>query len=204
MRASFSTDECACSEHTTTLRPVAWRAAISAASVEVDAVSSMWPCHSRGMPISWATQSSTVTSSSVEAGAVRQRIATEFRVAASSSARMPGSADGDCEVGEEPRVLPVRDAREEDLVEVAEHRGERLRLLGRRLRQPRADLPRLDLGEHGQLAHPFEVVGRPVDGAVAVLAEGHFFAFTFDQGCVFTTCSLVSQARLAWPIPSVA
>ncbi len=93
---------------------------------------------------------------------------------------------------------------QEDLVEVAEHRLERLRLLGRRLRQPRADLARLDLREHGQLADALEVVGRPVDGAVAVLAERHFFAFTFDQGRVFTTCSFVSQARRAWPIPSVA
>ena len=41
MRASFSTDECACSEQTTTFRPVTWRAAMSAASVEVDAASSM-------------------------------------------------------------------------------------------------------------------------------------------------------------------
>jgi hypothetical protein len=41
IRAAFSTDECACSEHTTTLRPVTCRAAINAASVDVDAVSSM-------------------------------------------------------------------------------------------------------------------------------------------------------------------
>ena len=48
IRAPFSTDECACSEQTTTLRPVTWRAAISAASVEVEAVSSMWPCQPVG------------------------------------------------------------------------------------------------------------------------------------------------------------
>ena len=92
MRAAFSTDECACSEQTTTLRPgrSPGRAA-SAASVEVEAVSSMCPCQPGGRPSSWATQSRTVTSSSVEAGEVRQRIATEFSVAASSSARIPGS-----------------------------------------------------------------------------------------------------------------
>ncbi len=92
MRAPFSTEECACSEQTTTLRPVARRAAMRAASVDVEALSSMWPCHPRGMPISWATQSRTVSSSSVEAGAVRQRKPTELSVAASSSARIPGSA----------------------------------------------------------------------------------------------------------------
>ena len=92
MRAAFSTDECACSEQTTTLRPVAWRAAISAASVEVDAVSSMWPCQPAREAEQLGDPVEHVTSSSVEAGAVRQRIATGFSVAASSSARMPGSA----------------------------------------------------------------------------------------------------------------
>ncbi len=71
---------------------MASRAAISAASVEIDAVSSMWPCQPSGSPSSSAVQSRTSPSSSVEAGDVRHRIATEFRVAASSSARMAGSA----------------------------------------------------------------------------------------------------------------
>jgi hypothetical protein len=89
-RAFFSTDECACSEQTTTLRPVASRAAISAASVEVDAVSSMWPCQPSGRPRSWRAQSTASSSSSVAAGAARQCSATELSVAVSSSARMPG------------------------------------------------------------------------------------------------------------------
>ena len=67
-----------------------WRAAISAASVEVDAESSMWPCQPSGSPSSCATQSHTSPSSSVEAGAVRHRIATLLSAAASSSARIPG------------------------------------------------------------------------------------------------------------------
>jgi hypothetical protein len=91
IRAPFSTDEWACSEQATTSRPVAWRAAIRAASVDVEALSSMCPCHPSGRPTSWATQSSTRPSSSVEAGAVRQRIATWLSAAASSSARIPGS-----------------------------------------------------------------------------------------------------------------
>ena len=91
IRAPFSTDECACSEQTTTFRPVTCRAAISAASVEVDAVSSMCPCQPSGSPSSCRTQSTTRSSSSVDAGDARQSSATWFIVAASSSARMPGS-----------------------------------------------------------------------------------------------------------------
>jgi hypothetical protein len=88
----LATDEWVCSEQTTSLRPVASRAAIMAASVEVDALSSMWPCQSSGSPSNRAVQSSTTPSSSVDAGAVRHRIAIELSVAASSSARIPGSA----------------------------------------------------------------------------------------------------------------
>ncbi len=91
IRAAFSTEECACSEQTTRRLPVASRAAASAASVDVEAVSSMWPCQPEGRPSSCASQSRATSSSSVEAGAVRQRKPTEFRVAASSSARIPGS-----------------------------------------------------------------------------------------------------------------
>ena len=90
MRAPLSAAECACSEQTTTLRPVAWRAAIMAAIVEVEAASSMWPCQPSGSPSSCATQSHTSPSSSVEAGEVRHRIATGLSAAASSSARIPG------------------------------------------------------------------------------------------------------------------
>ena len=67
------------------------RAAISAASVEVDAVSSMCPCQPSGSPSSCRTQSTVRSSSSVDAGDACHRIATWFIVAASSSARMPGS-----------------------------------------------------------------------------------------------------------------
>ncbi len=102
----------------------------------------------------------------------------------------------------------MRDSGEQDLVEVAQHCLERLRLLGRRLRQARADLPGPDLREHGPLCHPLEVVGGPVDCPVTILAErtdgfvSHFL--TRDHGLVLTICSLVSQARRAWPMPSVA
>ena len=52
----------------------------------------MWPCQPVGRPSSCATQSSVSASSSVDAGDVRQMKPTEFSVAASSSARIPGSA----------------------------------------------------------------------------------------------------------------
>ena len=92
MRAALATEEWAWSEQATTDRPVASRAAISAARVEVEALSSMWPCQPSGRPSSPATQRSTTPSSSVAAGAVRHRIATELSVAASISARIPGAA----------------------------------------------------------------------------------------------------------------
>ncbi len=91
IRAAFSTDECACSEQTTTLRPVMCRAAMSAASVDVDAVSSMCPCQPSGNPSSRRTQSTVRISSSVDAGDARQTSATWLSVAESSSARIPGS-----------------------------------------------------------------------------------------------------------------
>ena len=108
----------------------------------------------------------TSSSSSVEAGAVRQRKPTEFSVAASSSARIPGSEPVTGEVREEARVLPVRDAREQDLVEVAQHGVERLRLLRRRLRAAARGSPRAaPAPAPAALPTPLEVVGRPVDRA---------------------------------------
>jgi hypothetical protein len=49
-------------------------------------------------------------------------------------------------VGEEARALPARDAWHENVVEVAGHGCERLRLPRRRGRQPRTDLARLGGG----------------------------------------------------------
>ena len=68
-------------------------------------------------------------------------------------------------------MLPVGDPGQEDLVEVAQHGRERLGLLGRAVGQRGADLARLDLGEHGQLADALEVVRGPLDGGVAVGAQ---------------------------------
>ena len=84
--------------------------------------------------------------------------------------RLGGGAD---EVGEEARALPVGQAGQEDVVEIAEDVRERLRLLGRRGGQTRANLPRLDLREHRQLADALEVRGDPLERRRTVLAEAH-------------------------------
>ena len=91
IRAAFWTELWAWSEHSTSSRPVASRAAISAAIVEVEALSSICPCQPSGSPSNFATQSSMTPSSSVAAGAVRHRIETELSAAASISARIAGS-----------------------------------------------------------------------------------------------------------------
>ena len=100
-------------------------------------------------------------------------------------------------------MLPVGDPREQDLVQIAEDCLERLGLLRRRLREPRTDLAGAHLCEHRQVRDPLQVVRGPVDGLMAILPESRHF-LTRDQGLVLTICSLVSQARRAWPIPSVA
>src|SRR5262249_43803611 len=43
----------------------------------------------------------------------------------------------------------------------------------RRGREPRADLARLDLGEHGKLVHPLEVALGPRESRFPVLPERH-------------------------------
>ena len=131
MRAPFSTAECVCSEQTTSLRPVVSRAAIIAASVAVEAVSSMWPCQPSGRPSSCAVQSSTTPSSSVDGGRRAPQKAHRVQRRRQQLGEDPRLRRAGREVGEEPRVLPVGDARQQDLVEVAQDRGERLGLVGR-------------------------------------------------------------------------
>ncbi len=89
--AALSIDECVCSEQRTTPFGRSVRAAASATKVEVEAVSSMWPCQSPSRPISSQSHSIVSSSSSVAAGPVRQSIAFRLNAAARSSARMPGS-----------------------------------------------------------------------------------------------------------------
>ena len=119
------------------------RAATSAANVEVEAVSSMCPCQPRAGRAAGPASRAVSSSSSVQRrrGAPEEADLVERR--GEQLGEDAGLGGGVGEVGEEARVLPVRDARQEDLVEVAQHRRERLRLLGRRSGQLRADLARL-------------------------------------------------------------
>ncbi len=89
----------------------------------------------------------------------------------------PRLRGADREVREEARALPVRDARQQDLVEVAQHVRERLALLRRRDRQGSADVTGLDLCEDGQLADALEIPRRPLERGSAVLAEAHLPSF---------------------------
>ena len=88
----MATEEWASSEQSTARRPApASRAAASAESVEVEAVSSMCPNQFSGKPSNCLIQPSVTCSSSVAAGELRQSIAFTFRAAISISARIPGS-----------------------------------------------------------------------------------------------------------------
>ncbi len=102
-------------------------------------------------------------------------------------------------------MVPVRQPRHDELVEVAQDRLERLCVLGRRRRQQSRQLPGLDLGRNGAVADPGEVALGPRGGAGEVVVEGHLFFLSFSicfHVRVFSTSSRVSHARRACPTPS--
>ena len=199
----------ACSEATTTLRPVVCRAAISAASVDVDAVSSMWPCQPSGSPSSCRTQSTTRSSSSVDAGEARQRIATWFSVAASSSARIPGS-----------EAVVANQAKKRGCCQfvsagtISSSRSRRMAANGSGCSGGAAgsralSSPGCTCARHGQLGDPLEVARRPLERRLAVTPEievAHGRCFRSLSSCrhvrVFATSSAVSQPRRACPTAS--
>ena len=117
----------------------------------------------------------------------------------------PRLGGGDGEVGEEARVLPVRERRDDQLVEVAEDVRERL-AASRAARRgaSRDSSPGSTCASTGQLVDALEVAGRPVERRGAVLAEAHGFSRrrTSSHGRVLRTPSRVSHARRAWPRPS--
>ena len=94
------------------------------------------------------SQSIVSSSSSVAAGPVRQSIAFTFSAADEQLREDPRLRARDREVGEEARVVPVRRARDDHLVEVAQDRVERLGLLGRRGRELRAHPAGSTVGAH--------------------------------------------------------
>ncbi len=110
------------------------------------------------------------------------------------------------EVGEVARALPMRDPRHQDLVQIAQQCREGLGLVRWRGGKRGPDRPRLDARQDGILPHVLEVARDPVEGGGAVVAEGAHCRLPAisAQGRVFSTCSFVSQARRACPIPSSA
>ena len=90
--------------------------------------------------------------------------------------RWPARARG--KVGEESGMLPMRQARHDDAVEVGEHGVERLRLLGWMRWQLRSHPARLDLRQHRLVGDRLPVVGDPVDDCAALAAE----AFGIEGG----------------------
>src|SRR6266536_5557381 len=123
-------------------------------------------------------------------------------VCSSDLGQNPGLGGTDREVREETRTLPVGDAGQQNLVEVAKHVRERLRPVGRRGGKARANLTRLHLRQNRQLADALEVARSPLQCGGTVLAEGHFKRFLiWGQVRVLSTCSFVSQARRACATP---
>jgi hypothetical protein len=82
----------------------------------------------------------------------------------------------------------VRDARQENLVEIAQHVRERLSSLRWGGRQATADLTRLDLREHREVSDALEVTRRPFECSGSVLSKRHFRSFSIcGQVRVFST-----------------
>jgi hypothetical protein len=203
----LSIDECVCSEQTTTRRSgSAARAAASADSVAIDAVSSMWPCHSDGRPSSCPShpRRPLLELGERRPGAPedsdliqrdRQQLGQDRRIRRRVR-----------EVREKARMLPVRDCGEYQPVQVVQQRRERLARLRRRLGQPLEQPPWLDLRKDGQLADPLEVRRDPLERCRTVAPQVDGRRFLIRSICfhvrVFTTSAFVSHARRAWPIPN--
>jgi hypothetical protein len=60
-------------------------------------------------------------------------------------------------------MLPVRDARQQHFVEIAQDGRERFALLGRAGGERRADLARRDPRQHRQLVDPLQIPRRPLE-----------------------------------------
>ena len=76
------------------------------------------------------------------------------------------------EIRQESRVLPVGDVRFEQAPVVGQNLPNRLRRLGRRLREERPERARLDLREDRSVRDALEIVGHDVDRQVSGRSEG--------------------------------
>ena len=97
------------------------RAAASAWNVDIDAVSQIIPLKESGSPIICRSQSRTCSSSSVAAGAVRHSIPLTLSAAVSISPKDPGLRTCVRKVREERRMIPMRQAGNDDPIEILEN-----------------------------------------------------------------------------------
>ena len=173
---------------------IVWRASPASTELELRVVD--WVRQLLGLPDGWHGHIEDTASTSTLAALIAARHVTGRNVVVCSE-------HAHSSVEKDARMLPVRERRQEQLVEVAEDVRERLGLLGRRRRQLRRELAGVHLGEHRQLGHPLEVLRRPLERRGTVPAEvqlGHRF-FRSLSSCfhvrVLTTSALVSQPRRA-------
>ena len=100
-------------------------------------------------------------------------------------------ARGYGEVAEEARALPVRDRRQDQLVEIAEHVCEGLSLLGRRRGERPPQVARSQARKHWELADALEIAGRPLESRRTVRPEvgahGRLLAASVSHCSVFAT-----------------
>ena len=147
------------------------RAAASASSVEIDAVSLIRPNQPFAQPEQLAQP---VERSELELRRGGRRLP-QHRVHVERRNQHLGQDAGcrrrDREVGEEPRVVPVRDARHDEPLEVIEHRIERLGLGRRLVRNRRRDLARGDARDDGKPLGMLQVVADPLENAARLTTE---------------------------------
>ena len=145
----------------------------------------MTPVNASGRPTIWRSHSMTTSSTSVAAGLVCQLMPCDAEPGRDEVAEHGGEVGVGGEVGEEAGVVPVRDARQDDAVEVGDDAREAVGLLraARRAAAPRTS-PGCTRLITGQLADVLAVVGDPVDQLVAERAElvGVHGALRVDRG----------------------
>jgi hypothetical protein len=109
-----------------------------------------------------------------ELGQCRRRLpehAIRVERGAEQLAEDAGLRAGDAEVGEKAGVIPVRDAGEDLLLELAQQLVIRLAAVRRTIVELPLHIARLHAREHGKGVDVLEIVGDPVDGFVRGFAE---------------------------------
>ncbi len=153
---------------------------MSATSVLVEAVSWITPLHAGDKPSICRSQSVTTSSISVTAGLDCHEspiTPSPVRDDVGENARRQGVGG---EIAEEARMLPEREARHDDAIQVRDRRAEILRLVRRRGGQGVADLAGLGFRHHRPVGQALVIVGEPVDELMAIAAE----VFRRHEPCV--------------------